>query len=217
MAEIDIQRRPPIWPWIIGALALVVLAFIVVGLVRDDDPPREEAALQRPVEAPSERPADQGTDRSSTGTSGTVPRAVQEYSEFAAGQEDLSPGREHEYTAEGIRRLSAALAAHVEQHAGDAATQARFERFRTLADRLQANPRSGEHAGMVQDVFTSAVEVFESAQIAAGDVSGLRQTALSVSPDQSLLDQTSRVKQFFRQSAEALERAAMGGAQAQPS
>lgn len=61
---------------------------------------------------------------------------------------------------------------------------------------------------MVRDVFTSAVDVFESARIDAGDVSRLRATASSISAERPLLDQVDGVRQFFRDSADALERAA---------
>jgi hypothetical protein len=84
----------------------------------------------------------------------------------------------------------------VEQNANDTETRNRFDRFRQAAERLQQDPQSGAHAGTVRDVFTSAVEVFESSRIDAGDVSRLRQTAASISADQPLLEQSETVKQF---------------------
>jgi hypothetical protein len=206
MAEIRIEKRPPVWPWILGVLLLLVVGWIAIGALNDDEPVMEEAAVQQPVTDPV-APQREGT----VGTAGaTVPAAIQDYAAFASETAEPSVGREHAYTAEGIRRLSASLGAFVEQNADDTETRDRFDRFRQSAERLQKDPQSTEHAGTVREVFTSAVDVFESGRIDAGDVSRLRQTATSISADQPLLEQTDTVKQFFSQSAEALRRAAQG-------
>ena len=198
MAEINIEKKgTPMWPWILGVLLLLVVGWIAIGALNDDEPVVEQAAVQQ-----------EGT----AGTAGSaVPAAVQDYAAFANDPAEPSVGRDHEYTAEGIRRLSAALETFVEQNAADTETRNRFDRFRQAAERLQKDPQSGAHAGTVRDVFTSAVDVFESGKIEAGDVSRLRQTATSISADQPLLEQTQTVKQFFSQSAEALQRATTQG------
>lgn len=198
MAEIRIEKRPSPWPWILGVLALALVGWMVFATLGDDG--RETETQQAVV---------QGEPGGMVGTSGgAVPAAVQDYSAFAEDSGRLSPGREHEYTAEGIRRLSAALGAFVDQNAGDAESRSRFDRFRQSADRLQQEPQSSAHANTVRQVFTSAVDVMESGAVNAGDVSELRETAASLSPDQPLLEQTEKVKRFFSQSAEALRRAA---------
>lgn len=202
MAEIRIERRPPVWPWIVGILGLVLVAWLVIGtLGTDRDPVGDPVVAERPVE-----PAGEPGDRV-VGTAGGTLEAVEEYAAFAE-QAEVEPGEDHEYTAEGIRQLTAALAAHVNQNANDSRTRERLDRFRQMADRLQRDPGSEQHAGMTRDVFTSAVDVFESARVDAGDVSQLRATAEAVSPDRPLLDQIERVRQFFRQSAKILQSAA---------
>lgn len=195
MAEIRIEKKgSPMWPWVLGVALLLVVGWIAMDALRDDAPVMEQAGLQQ-----------EGT----VGTAGgAVPAAVQDYAAFANESAQPSVGREHEYTAEGIRRLSAALGAFIDQRADDTEIRNRFDRFRQSAERLQQDPQSTEHAGTVRDVFTSAVDVLESGRIDAGDVSRLRQTATSISADQPLLEQTDAVKQFFSQSAEALRRAA---------
>lgn len=196
MTEIKIEKRSSPWPWILGVLAVALVAWVAFAAMRGDDADPQYAAV-----------IDEGLP-DATGTTGTVPAAVDEYSAFAAGPDEMTPGRDHEYTAEGIRRLSAALNAVVEHNGNDAESRGRFDRFRQSAERLEREPQSGQHAGTVRDVFTSAVDVMESSRVDAGDVSQLRQTAMSISPDEPLLDQADAVKRFFSQSAEALKRAA---------
>ena len=197
MTEIHIERKAAVWPWIVGLLLLALAVWVVLGMMGDEQDTTEQMATEAPAEAPA----------AGAGRSGAVPQAVQDYAAFARSS-TMSPGRDHEYTAEGIRRLTAALQAHVEQNANDTQTKERFERFRAVAERIQKDPQSTAHSNMVRDAFTSAVDVFESAKVDAGEVTNLRQTASSIAPDQPLLDQSERLTQFFRQSAETLERAA---------
>lgn len=195
MAEINIEKKgSPVWPWILGLALLLVVGWMAFSALDDDEPVVEQVAMQ---------------EGGAVGTAGgEAPAAIQEYVAFANEPAQTSPGPDHEYTAEGIRRLSAALGALVEQRPGDTEMRTRFDRFRQSADRLQQDPQSGAHAGTVRDVFTSAVDVFESARIEAGDVSRLRQLATSISADQPLLEQTDTVRQFFSQTAAAVQRAA---------
>lgn len=194
MAEIRIEKRAAAWPWILGVLALALVGWIAFATLGDDEPETQQVVVE---DAPGR----------AVGTSGAVPAAIQDYAAFADDSSRLSPGREHEYTSEGIRRLSAALGTFVEQNGNNTEMRSRFDRFRQSAERLQQEPQSREHANTVRDVFTSAVDVMESGAVDAGDVSRLRETAASMSADQPLLEQTDKVKQFFSQSAEALRRA----------
>lgn len=213
MTEIHVEKKAAVWPWIVGLLLLVLVAWVAFGMLNDDDRAAEQAVIVPPVD----RAVDPRTndalpagrnDALPAGTNDALSQPVQEYLSFARGTTELAPGLDHEYTAEGIRRLTEALGAHVGQNPDNAEMRARFERFRELAGRVQKDPQSTGHANAVRAVFTSAADVFESARIEAGDVSGLRQTASSIEADQPLLEQTDRVRQFFRQSADALERAA---------
>lgn len=196
MTEIRVERKAPVWPWIAGLVVLVLVAWLAFGAFGDDEPATEQGAIGRPAGEPSAVATDE------------APQAVQEYVAFARGTTELSPGRDHAYTAEGIQRLRTALSAHIAQNANDPETRTRFERFSEVAERIQKDPSSDVHANVVREVFTSAVDVFESAKMEAGDVTNLRRTASSIVADQPLLDQADRVRQFFRQSADALERAA---------
>lgn len=201
MAEINIEKKDPssVWPWLLGLALLLVVGWIAISALGDDDEPVVDQAAM-------ERDGAVGTAGGAAATT-AVPTAIQEYAAFANEPAQPAVGRDHDYTAEGIRRLSAALGAFVEQRPGDTETRSRFDRFKQSAERLQQDPKSGAHAGTVRDVFTSAVDVFESARIEAGDVSQLRQLATSISADQPLLQQTDTVKQFFSRTADALQRA----------
>lgn len=193
MAEINIERKPPsIWPWLLGLAAIVAVIFIWAAT---GDPEEERTVAQ--------------VSQDTTGTSGTAGGAIDEYAQFARGEagagEAPQMGREHEYTAEGIRRLGGALESLIDQRPTDDG-RARLERFQEIANRIQEDPTSAQHANQVRTAFTRATEVLASIDEAAAHQ--LRTTAEAVDPSEPLLEQREDVREFFRQSAEAIERAA---------
>jgi hypothetical protein len=209
MADIDIQRtRPVIWPWILGLVALVAIVWIWAA---GRETPGDEMAADRTGEQ-QERVAPAQPARApgaAVGTAGTEPGAVEEYVEFARGADetDARPmGPEHEYTAEGIRKLAAALESVIERAPDTNDARARFDRFREIADRIQQDPTSGRHAAMVRDAFTRAVDVLETV-VPAASINQLRSTAESISPDEPLLEQRDAVHSFFDESARVMQSA----------
>ena len=196
MAEIHLEPKSrSIWPWVLGLVALV--AVIAIWATAADRDPAEESAAARPAaEAP-------------VGTAGAPGGAVGEYLAFAGASAGANAqaqmGKDHEYTAEGIRKLRDALKVVVDR-SNDQDAGARFERFREVADRIEKDPASGAHAGAVRDAFTQAADVLGSVD-SAPNVQGLRSTAESIETSQPLLDQREKVHSFFRQSADAIQAA----------
>lgn len=213
MANIDIQRKgPTIWPWLIGLLAVVVVVWIWAAAADDTDDTDQPIAVAPP---PGAAPA--GTTGTTPGTTGATPGtadapggAISDYLEFAgapglpAGTPEM--GKDHEYTAEGIRKLGAALQDLVERRPG-VESQQRLDRFRESAQKIQQDPTSAGHADRVREVFTTAADVVASVEAGAGDT--LRQAATAIDGSTPLLEQREQVRTFFRQSAEAIQRLAM--------
>lgn len=195
MAEIRLQRKvPSSWFWVVGLFAL--LAVVVIWATAADRNVAEESAAGGPYARV-------------VGTSGTAEGAVEEYLAFAraAGTDTRGDmGIDHVFTAEGIRKLRAALQSVVHRHDGRLA-DARFERFREVADRIQQDPASAMHAGQVRDAFTRAADVLTAFE-GAPRARQLRSTAELIRTDQPLLDQRDAVHCFFRESAEAIRAAA---------
>lgn len=201
MADIDVERKsrgPSIWPWVVALAAIILVVWIWAAGTGPDEEYPEQTAAERAV-APG-----------AAGTSGTAGGAISTYAEFADRDpgDRLEMGREHEYTAEGIRRLAAALEDLVAQKPQSDARE-RLERFREIANRIEKDPTSGAHAELVREAFTSATDVIQSVG-GAGAGDNLRSTAESLTPDQPLLEQRDKVRRFFSESADAIERAARG-------
>ena len=106
-------------------------------------------------------------------------------------------------TADGLRRLAAALSALLQFDPGTAASQrmqivALFRR----AEDLQRDPTSAKHAEFARDAFTTAAVLSgwiqeRDAPTAAEEVKALRSAAIDLDPNIPLLRQTSEVERYF--------------------
>lgn len=200
MAEINVVRKgPTVWPWLI---AIVLIIIGVFWMNRDRDEDRIEAASTSPYAAPS----------SLSPASVELPPAVSAFVAFAEARPPA--GAAHNYTSTGIDRLATALDAMTAPDAGrEEALTRQLEAFREKAKRLQADPASNDHANLVRDVFTSAVDVMATVQqrhlsdatTIRGQIDELRQSAEAVESGKPLLDQTERVTVFFDRAADTLE------------
>lgn len=121
---------------------------------------------------------------------------VEEFIDFAtAGPEEGPPvGVEHDYTAEGIRKLAAALRVLVSESGGTATDE--LAHFDEQADRLGRDRRSHEHADIVRSVFTAAASRLVA--ITSKDPPELQRAANAIDPRVPLLQQQGRLRQFFR-------------------
>lgn len=204
MADIDVVRKGrSVWPWLI-AIALVVVALFWMNRDRYGD--RIDVA-STPTEAVPASPV---------GTSGgaALPAAVSAFVAFADTRPPADVGLTHTYTSTGIDRLTTALEAVTAPAAEREDSLARqLAAFREQASRLQADPASRDHANIVRDVFTSAVDVMAAVQqrhlsnasAVRGQIDELRQSAEAVDAATPLLDQTARVTAFFDRAADTLE------------
>lgn len=194
----EIVRRPPIRAWLATAAALVLVIGLVIWGAREDR--LEEAELSEGYAGPltpEPRPR---------GTAGTVPSAAQDFLQFAgiAGEgERPQTGREHEYTAEGLRRLSAALESMGEARPGSV-PQRTVEDIRATADRIQRDPAYATHAGAVRNAFIAAADAIASLDADGG--AAVRDAARSIEPGEPLLEQQDEIRSSFRTSAEAIRR-----------
>jgi hypothetical protein len=201
MADIQTAKTPqPIWPWIVGVLALLLIVWIWAApsenQVTGESEPTTDGSSSEPVET-TELPSE-------------PVRVYQQFSGVIAGGGDIPEmGVDHAYTADGIRKLAAALESLAAENA-DADTRAKLEQFRRDADRLQEDPKSTGHAKIAREVFISAVDVMASIE-AGPPATDLRALAESIDPNQPLLGQRDKVRSFFRESAQVIRDAEKAG------
>jgi hypothetical protein len=207
MAEIGIERKSPtLWPWVL--LLLVVLIGGWLWFERED--PVENTTAGEDAAPALGR--DGQANATVTGTSGdSAPAPVLDYMRYSgvvAGATDVPEmSIAHDYSAEGLRKLAAALETTASAQKADVAQT--VSRLRASADELQQDQRSLRHAALVRDAFTAAAEAIGSLS-QAPDVTALKSAAAAIDPGRPLLGQRDAVRQFFRQSAEALDAVSRG-------
>jgi hypothetical protein len=205
MAEIHLQRKKPsIWPSLLAALAMVLLVWLVAETWVGDDDERLDEAVSVPA-APE--------IAATSGTSPAPPADVAAFMTFAANSEAPATGPAHDYTAAGIRRLSAALDAMTREKRIDGENvRERLQAFRRMAEQIQSNPEAAAHANQVREVFMSAANLMSAMQqdrwSDAADirsaVENVRTAAGAIAADRPLLEQASDVRRFFDRAATAL-------------
>jgi hypothetical protein len=138
--------------------------------------------------------------------------AVSAFALFVAEQRATRDATlDHAYTAEGLRRLAAALYIIPDRERGYAPRRYASAAADLLeaANTIQEAPLGTDHADMVRAAALSASAALMDIQRArypdlAGAVTELGQAAKAIRADQVLLDQTDVIQQFFDRASDVL-------------
>jgi hypothetical protein len=214
MAEINVQRKtgPAPWLWLVVFLAVLVLAWLVLGLAGREERVGVAVPLSPAEPSPAATAIVPGGTAATPGVGGppaaeAMPPAVEAFREYLR-QEGAKPGRDHQYTAEGIRRLAGALQAMAGETAAEQDIREQLAQMREAAEQLQAEPDSSNHAGTARRAFETAAGVIARLAQAhpgtQGHVAPLREAVQDLTPEQPLLQQMPAVNQFFERAAEMM-------------
>ena len=120
------------------------------------------------------------------------------------------PGLKHEYTAEGIRRLAAAIfAVAVRDSVAVAALEPRIRALRAGADALERAPSARTHARRAREAFLVGGSVLQSLQDRRYEHLERESTAVLKAAEEvrlrkPLVEQAEAIQRFFDRSAELL-------------
>jgi hypothetical protein len=210
MAEqVHVARRRPFWPWALLALAILALFLLFMwyrGAPHDDEVvvPIEPLVQQdMPVSAPdTAQPAAQAPP---------APAEVSVFVRFAEDTRADAAGLTHDYTAEGLRQLAAALDAISRTQANLPTTtdaSRHIAAMRKWADAMQRDPQSLQHADHARAAFVSAAHAMEILGADRSDgiqaVQAVRESAERMDAQRPMLDQATQIEDFFDRSAQAL-------------
>lgn len=220
MAELHVQRKEPnIWPWVLGGL--LVLALILwfvfgrgdeqVGRLADQaDSTMQSGALM----------GQQGTGTqqgSAAGQLDNVSGPVSQFVQFAEQGSAANASLSHEYIANGLRQLAAALRDITGDEASGVQVRPRLDEIEQRADDLQRDPMSTGHALKAREAFLMAASLMgqmqnDGAAASATPVQNAMTAAEAISPNALLLEQTTEIQRFFDQAAVAVRALAEGRA-----
>jgi len=201
MAEIPIERKEGRnWlPLILGLLALLLLLGFCF-MRRGND-----GVATAPADSAAVAAAPGATDTAAAAGGGNANGAIEQFAQFVQ-QRDTTQETEgqHAYTAEGTRRLAAALDAVA---GGNPNISVYADSMRSSIDRLQRSSDKDVHADDAKAAFSAATSAMEQIDRARGrtrDVAPMRAIYNQLSSQRPLLPQLGTVHRFFEAARDAL-------------
>jgi hypothetical protein len=189
MTEIKIEKKKPVWPWILG---LAILVFLIYFLAIYDRPDMKEAPPQT-------------TSLIDVKENNVT---VAEFVRFAE-EDSKDMGVDHVYTNEALLKLIEAINAMAAEINFD--VKADLDKAREYAKVITEDEFKASHANSIRnaaDILTDALQRMQQARYPelTNEASELRKAAGSIKPDVLTLDQKDEVKGFFGQAADLLKK-----------
>ena len=205
MAEIKIERKIPIIPWLLGLLLLLAIgAGVYFAFYYGNN--AEEEAVANEVTPNEILPVETEVIQTNT-----LPAAVNDFITFANEENQYADGEmeiHHQYTSDAIRKMADALVAIADKKG--MAQQMNIQDLRTKlradADEIQKNWKSTDHADHIKQAFlkvSGAVNQLSDAN------ENLKKEANDIDVNKLTLDQKADVKDFIRKTANVMEQLAI--------
>lgn len=195
MAEIKIEKKTPMWPWIILILAVIGILIYLFAFSGDEDE----------TEDITESRTEEVTDTRQVALNNS---AVIAYVSFINDDPDQM-GLDHEFTNEALLKLTNATSAMADEIGYD--IQKDLEEVRTHADKITTDPFETTHANSIRKSAEILANVLQNMQQKAfpgltSEANSVMNAAIAIEPEALTLDQKEDVKNFFRESAYLLEK-----------
>lgn len=208
MAEIKIEKKKPIWPWIL--LALVILALLYFLVFANDDGDIDDVDDTEQVQEDTAWENDTTTTwESETDTTAWNNQGdgVQGYLTYI--EDDQRMGVDHQYTNNAIIRLMNAVQAKADELNYD--VSADMQEVRQDAEAIQRDPSATTHANKIKDAGTKLANVIEGMQQEhfpnlSSDAEEVKTAAQNIDTSTQTLEQRDQVKKFFDEAGDILRK-----------
>lgn len=189
MAEIKIEKKKTIWPWVLLGLVIVALAAYFLFFKEKNN---DTIALR-------------GDETHVTASS---QNAVDDYIGFVE-KDTTDMSLDHEYTHDALVKLVNATEETANKN--DVNVTDNLSKVRTLAEKITQNENSTTHADAIKEAATISSNALITIQQAKfpdlqSDVEDLMVDAKDVDASDLTLDQKGTVKGFFKSAAEVLKK-----------
>lgn len=210
MAEIKIEKKKPIWPWIILALVILALLYFLVFADNDDNDDLDDNETEQVEEGAAWEDDTDTTswdNETSDMRSQTTGQGVEGYLAYIS--DDQRMGVDHEYTNNAIVELMNAVQAKADEINYD--ISADMQSVRQDAQAIQQDPSSLNHANTIKTVGTKLANVMEKMQQEkypnlSQDVAEVKTAAENINASTPTLDQKDQVKKYFDEAGDVLEK-----------
>ncbi len=213
MAEIKIEKKKPVWPWILlGLILLGVILYFLLADNNDDMDDMEDDIESVDTTYQSSQEADRNTatwpdDTNRTPTSTANNESVNTYLTHVGNTSRM--GNEHEYTNNALLHLINAVDYKAQEH--NVNITADLTEIRNDAQTITQNPQGTDHAGHIRTAATKLVNAMEKIQKEkfpnlSQDITEAKTAAQNIDTSALTLEQKDKINSFFNEAADVLRK-----------
>ncbi|MEO6330297.1 MAG: hypothetical protein ABIO55_15290 [Ginsengibacter sp.] len=189
MTEIKIEKKKPIWPWILLVLGLLAAAWFL--FFRNDK--------KEPVETADNKALIDVHENNST---------VAAYVTFI-NSDTNTMSLDHAYSSEALTKLTDAVDAMATEAGYDVKVD--IAKAKQYADEITKDPMLTDHADKIRSaagVLSTSLQNMQQAKYPglSAEAADVKSAAAAISPETLTLDQRDAVKSFFRKAADLLNK-----------
>ena len=204
MAEIKIEQKKQIWPWMIAGLVIVALLVYFLGF-RDSGNNIAEV-----TEATEATEASYITDTSEPDLLGEkeINTTIAAYVDFVENSEGMM-GLDHAYTNEALLKLIDAVNAKADEVGYE--VRADLDKVREYAKIITVDPYETTHADNIRKAADILTNVLLNIQLAeylglTAEMDELKSASASINPEVLTLAQKDAVKKYFDKASDLLQK-----------
>lgn len=203
MAEIKIEKKKPVWPWILAVLIIAAILYFFVFDDNDNDDQTEDNTTESEQVIKEDRTDNRTDTYDTTGTTGEID-AVRDYIAYI---ENPQMGLDHQYTNGAIKELIEAVEAKARDENVNLDTD--LEQAKKKAREITNDPDSLKHANMIKDAWQSITRAMKTLQTQSfpnngTEISEVESALNNIKTSQPTLEQKEAVKNFFSKAGVAL-------------
>lgn len=214
MAEIKIEKKKPVWPWILLGLIIlgVILYFLLADNNRDDmddmDDDIERVDTTYQTTQTGDRGAATWPDEANRTPSATANnQSVDTYLSHVGNTSRM--GVEHEYTNNALLHLINAVDYKAQEQ--NVNIQTDLTEIRNDARAITQNPQATNHANNIRNAATKLTNAMEKIQKEkfpnlSQDITDVRNAAQDIDTSVPTLEQRDKINSFFNEAADVLRK-----------
>ena len=198
MAEIKIEKKKLIWPWVI--VGLVIAALLVYFLIFRDSGKNGEAVTEENHITNTNEP-DLEKVKENDGT-------IADYVNFIENS-NKKMSLDHAYTNKALLKLTDATNAKANEVGYE--VRADIDKVKEYAEMITIDPYETTHAGYIRnavDILTNVLQNIQKAKYPdlADEVKELKSASESINPEVLTLKQKDAVKNYFAKASDLLQK-----------
>ncbi len=209
MAEIKIEKKKPVWPWIL--LGLVILAVILYFVFADDDYDDDDLLEENTEEVITTSENEENYSEMDTATwEDDNLSGDDSSSKYIAHIGDMDKmGIDHQYSSEALILLINALENRTEE--ANINTDVEIQELKNDVRDIKEDPQSLNHANAIKNVGMKIVNLMEKVQNEkfpdiSQDVQEVGNAVQKIQPSTPTLDQKDAVNSFYKEAGDVLQK-----------